>query len=293
MKKSIAISLFLFAAICNGQTYHHLVDTSKRWNFYDCYPFGPPPHYSTFYRFAPDTIINAYTYNELESTGDSVNWYRTQCFFREEDSTQRVYMLYNNVEGLMYDFSLNMGDSALVFNPGCIQCVPQMLRVDSVDSMMVGSHFRKIIYAEDTSQLSFSINVWIEGIGSDKGPQYSGMPLVVGWCQDLVCYHEGDSLMYLNPNYGYCYKVLVDVPENLLEEQVSIAALGAGRFVISSPAIIDNLILYNVVGRKLQEYAPASGTYMLDLSQHPGGIYLVKCQMKDRSQVKKVFNGFH
>ncbi len=268
MKPKIFLTL-LFAVIMQfsfGQEYHKLVDTNKLWNYYDCYA-GPPPHYTTLYRFTSDTLINGEKYFIPEATHDSMNWYKENYYLREEDSTKRVYILYNNNEGLIYDFSLNTGDSVTILNTLSVSNPPITIHVISIDSIQIDGFYRKIINSDFCT--------WIEGIGDKMGITNPGSCFLVGNCLLLVCYYENDSLKYLNPDYDSCFYSFVNINENENEKQVLLKDMGNNSYIIQTKSSIEEVKIYNVLGEKMRKYNPFSNQCKINMSSFSSGIYFI------------------
>ena len=199
MKKFILSTLLLFSIhiFINAQNnYDRLLDTNKVWNFTGCY--GPPPYYTTFYKFKADSIIGGLQYYKFLYSSDSVvwhNWYGN-TLLREDTILKRVYILSNNIEGLLYDFGLVAGDSVVVINTACFGD-SATLHLLSVDSILLNNQtYRK--------RFHFNYDEWTEGIGSFAGLVRPGC-FTVGNCDELVCYYENGNFQYLNPNYTQCF----------------------------------------------------------------------------------------
>jgi len=249
-----------------GQEYHKLVDTNKLWNYYDCYA-GPQPHYTTLYRFISDTLIDEIKYYIPEITNDSGNWYKQNYYLREEDSTKRVYILCNNNEGLIYDFSLNTGDSVTILNTLYTSNSPITIHVISVDSIkIIDNSYRKIINSDFCT--------WIEGIGDKMGLCHPG-DLSAGNCISLVCYYENDSLKYLSPDYDSCFYSFVNINENENEKQVLLKDMGNNSYIIQTKSSIEEVKIYNVLGEKMRKYNPFSNQCKINMSSFSSGIYFI------------------
>lgn len=271
--------LMFFYQSANAQTYHKLLDTNKLWNYYDEY-FGPNPHYTHLYRFTTDTIISGKKYYIPEITMDSIHWYKESYFFREEDSTKRVYMLYNNNEGLLYDFSLNTGDSVTIINPLYGAYPPVTIHVVSIDSIQIDGYYRKIINTD--------FYTWIEGIGDKLGLPHPGDMSSGGVLLSLVCYYENDSLKYINPDYGNCFYAFLNVGEHNNENQLLLKNIDNNFFIISSDETIDEIILLNILGEQMMIFSAKANQFSIDLSSFAPGVYIVKCKIDNRISVFKI-----
>jgi len=282
MKKYLfcLLTLLFFYQSSEAQTYHTLLDTNKLWNYYDIYS-GPNPHYTHLYRFTTDTTINGKKYFIPEISMDSINWFKENYYFREEDSTKRVYILYNNNEGLLYDFSLTTGDSVTILNTLTSIYQPVTIHVVSIDSIQIDGFYRKIINTD--------FSTWIEGIGDIMGLTHPG-DMSTGVLLKLVCYYENDSLKYANPDYDSCFYVFLNVGEIDKENQLLIRTIDHNSFIISSGEMIDEITLINLLGEQLADFSVRSCQFSIDLSANAPGVYFVKCNIKNRTTVLKIFN---
>jgi len=116
---------------------------------------------------------------------------------REDTLQKKVYILSNYTdEGLLYDFGMLAGDSAVIINTGCMNDT-LIYHLQSVDSVqMSDGSFRKRFHLD--------FDTWIEGLGSLAGPLRPGC-LTVGTSENLVCYYQDNQFMYLNPPYASCF----------------------------------------------------------------------------------------
>ncbi|MDD5569709.1 MAG: T9SS type A sorting domain-containing protein [Bacteroidales bacterium] len=260
------IGFLLFVNKPSNAQYIKTIDTDKLWNYYDCYA-GPPPHYTKLYRFTSDTIINGKKYYIPESTQDSINWYRENYSYREEDSTKRIFLLYNDNEGLIYDFSLNTGDSVTILNTLFGGGQPLTIHVISIDSVQIDGSYRKIINTDNGYK-------WIEGVG-DKMGLYNPGSQMTGVCLSLVCYYENDSLKYVNPDHGSCFQIFAGISEKENKEEILLKNTENNIYVLQANTQFKEILLYNILGEKLKSYFPFSNQYKIDLSSFDSGVYLL------------------
>ncbi len=211
MKKLILLFVFFFTILMFGkaQNYIPMVKDDVQYNYYDTYA-GPPPYYSKLYTFSKDTLINSNHYKRLDVSLDSTNWLSTPYFFHEDTLEERVYLFYNDTVGLLYDFSLSVGDTANVYNPAFGTYSHQLI-VNSVDSILLSGKYHKIV--------EFSSNYWIEGIGDIYGIMAPGREQI-GVSETLVCYHLQDILLYINNLYSSCFFNSLGINDSGIEDYV-------------------------------------------------------------------------
>ncbi len=253
------VSTFIFSY---GQSYEKMIKGNTLYNYFDTY-MGPPPKYSTLYRFSNDTIIGSDHYMELEISLDSINWYRSTCFFREDTLNQRVYLFYIDKNYLIYDFSLELHEPISIYNPVMGTDTVEMT-VTGTDSIYLSGRYYK------TMELDGYI-YWIEGIGDIGGILNPGKQ-TTGFKETLVCYYINGSLFYNNPQYPDCFTIFEGIEENNTEIQL----LYENNFYqILSPRTIINYSIYNSIGQLIFEKTTRAEELLVNLESYKPGIYYV------------------
>ncbi len=191
-------------------------DTEKTWRHY----------------LANDTIINGQTYTSVNYywTLEESKVYRIALVRFTED--QKVYALLGDTEYLVYDFSVQVGDTIETIVGVGYGSMLQQLLVHQID--IDGATNRKTItlypicrieddeYDEDWVYLWDCCPVqWIEGVGSTDGFLMGYPPC--GWvggigCK-LLCAYKDDELQYINDlyqdDYGCEYNATEQNPADL------------------------------------------------------------------------------
>jgi len=205
MKTSIWVFVFAFVPLMAvGQQNFPLVKDGGIWREGYVVKVEPPDPWLKFriqWVMEGDTVINNQTYKKLYQSnyGPSV---LTKTFFggMREDSIGRVYVypdtnqsppgthLQSHTEYLLYDFTLQVGDTLMVSNSFNIIQI-----LSSIDSVLIDNHYRKLY----TFNAPGDHREVIEGIGSVKGLFF---PMVYGFehGQMLTCYEDGD-IFWNNP----------------------------------------------------------------------------------------------
>ena len=204
MKAISFFALVLFTKICFAQMYVPLPFGNARWLETKYSTFGPSfdKSYSVF---SVDTLSYSafgHNYKKYEVVDDSVYTFSavSDSFFLYDDTTTRqVFMLLNNVEYLVYDFSKSVGDT--IFNIYPIPYVSPMnssfLIVDSIQTEMLYGTAHKVFYLSNGTP--FHASKWIEGIGSTEGLFNNiahAMPIDPIW--GLNCVHQNNNQLYGN-----------------------------------------------------------------------------------------------
>ncbi|MBN2746384.1 MAG: T9SS type A sorting domain-containing protein, partial [Bacteroidales bacterium] len=171
--------------------------------------------YSTdIYRINGDSTVNSKTYQKLWASSDSLSTWTYQGLVREEG--KKVYFMpLDRSEGLLYDFDLEIGDTARVVNFLCDNIPVQIIDKDTI------TLFGKQRVRWHISNESYNAEYWIEGIGSSNGPIHTNyMYNIICSTWDLLCLHQNDSLLYmLNSQIG-CYHSNVGVEEIVAQKSI-------------------------------------------------------------------------
>lgn len=283
MKKYLLIlSISIFSLVANGQNF---VYPANQWNVSGSENFGGT--YTEIFRVFGDSVIGNMSYNKIFISYDSTmtNW--SYYGLLREDSN-KVYFIpqYGNTEGLLYDFSLNAGDTTHIISAWMPE--PQEFICQSVDSIIYNGTFYK------RWNFSFPDEQWIEGIGSTEGPLHSGASAYVFdlWFS-LLCFHRNDSLLYMQPNITQCYYSTVGIKELDVASNINLSPnpLQRGQSLkICSDYSIISVELYNSVGLKLGELLNIENkTAVISTGNMTTGIYLAKITTRENlTFIKKV-----
>jgi hypothetical protein len=215
-----------------------------------------------------------------------------------EDNMKRVYYrpFYNTCTDSvlkLYDFSKQLPGDTILFDTTISPCYAYTyLTIDSIDSVLVHSKYRKRIYFVEMGE------TWIEGVGSLRGVLSSVSPFLTCSCiQRMVCNIQNDSLYYFNynPSYGghlnYC---LCNYPLgiNEMNERAEIKIYpNPGNSIIqisinSYPG--KEINIYDMLGdvvSKNENYQIKNDGIQLNISSLPNGMYYIKVGNQTRKFV--------
>lgn len=241
---------------------------------------------------AGDTIIDGLNYKKIQEVYADMTG--NMCCFppgddgmgylREDTAARKVYWrnMQTGAESLLYDFTLNVGDPLQGF---LFDCNPGSSSVVSVDSILVGSSYRRRINIDTTETCrSFSL---IEGIGSTTGLTGCFFSPFAQIGTELVCFTEGGEVLYNAPcgppNVLPCGTLPVAVenayPSGLTVLVVSpnpasdIVFIGAGGTV--SPFVVS---VFDMYGNELLREDVAASRPSIDVSRLASGTYFIKTQ---------------
>lgn len=269
-----------------SQNYFPLIEEDKKWSvLYEVFHIPPvPPFYSTEnFKVIGDTNINSVFFKKLYQSNEQIPTSWNLSYLIREDTNKRIWLrgVSNENEFLLYDFSIGQGDSIQV---GYFE--PIYLHVDSISSIMINGTLRKQYWMSYNGLPDYQ-ETWIEGLGSDKGIIWSGSALLIGGWTYLLCVHEDDELIYMNPDYNVCY-LLTNITEKT-KEQIQIYPNPAkNNLTIINPESIkiESVSLHDLMGRQIIEFEPIS--LLLDISHLSSGIYLLKISYNNEQIVKKI-----
>lgn len=205
-KRLLTLLFFVVSFSAQGQTsvYHPFPDSNAVWNFQYWLWFGCPQslmdrfeNYS--YVLNGDTTIGSQQYHKLYTPFVELNCASETphhdtgyvgCI-RQDTVARKVYFVYPNdsVDSLLYDFSLQVGDTVR----GMLSPIfAQPDTVIAIDSILVGSDYRKRWYINS----AYSVYL-IEGVGSDYGLIESSPGYITDAAvYTLICFKQNGITLY-------------------------------------------------------------------------------------------------
>ena len=307
MKKfllTLVVLAIAAASFAQEQTYRPVpfqMDNSVWYEFYvdgDAYEVkhskGDWYHYGSYTLDTRDTIINNSKYRHVIAELNGVLYDSSDIFIREDTTSRKVYVKTGVAELILFDFSLEVGDTAPIHS-----ATQQYPVVQSIDTINIGGVLRKKINfmhnnAMDvwfgngtyyTQELS-----WIEGIGSTQGLLFPFFGDVNTFTNALVCFSQNDTVIYHEPHFTDCMPTAsLITPEaapritaypNPAKERVTLD-FGDSRF--------DRLKVINTAGVVVREADTHGQTqYTLPLKGLPKGIYSCILSGKDGTATEKI-----
>lgn len=212
MKKAIYLLFLLLLSLSStAQNYLELCDSTKRWNtlYYGSWSWNIIHCAGTrTNQIGPGVLFNNTLFYQLFESEDSLstNW-EQRGFITEDTETGKVYYSSGDPQeiGLIYDFSLEPGDS-ITINNYYLGVENIQLICDSVDFVINESVIRKQLFLYSADNQNF-YDIWIEGIGSKFGLLNSGFngALMAGGGCELLCCSEDMVNIFTHPVYQSCY----------------------------------------------------------------------------------------
>lgn len=165
-----------------------------------------------------DTIIDKINWKIIKDPHNGTGFIRVDkqkvIYKPDEEAKNNIYP-YTGEEMVVYDFSLEVGDSILFHHSR----EPLYIKITEVDSVLLqdGKKHKRLICSSDRS--------YIEGIGSVmESPLFMFVEQVTGdnfmIRNNFICCHVDDQLLYRNPRYTDCEGSIVSnetiqTPDNL------------------------------------------------------------------------------
>jgi len=290
MKKTsfTLILLIVTTSFIFSQNYYPLIENDKKWDVLNVLETGGWPPFDTTYLTEKfwtngDTIVNSIVYKKVYTSTEEypVNW-DLWCLMRE-DTNKKVWIRRppNEVDYIMYDFTVEAGDSILV---GFIE--PVYIYIDSINLITVNQEVRKKYWFSCKARPYYK-ETWIEGVGSDKGICWSGSASVVGGWFRLLCMSENQELIYTNPNYESCYLI---TSINKIDKPIIQIYPNPAKNLLRIENIknieIESMSLTNMNGQIIKEFD--SKKTQLNISEIASGLYFLKISYKNGEFTEKL-----
>lgn len=206
-----------------------------------------PEIYERFALTGEDTLMNELHYKKLYLYYNSVfNKNESTCIGGiREDSLKKIYYKGERIhsfkpidnEIILYDFSLEIGDTIYYFN---FYNILYRLIVEDIDTIQIGNSLRK----------KFTFNhwrsKWIEGIGSTRGLLFADRgdffgPTIIE-DNDLICFFQNDTLLYHSEWFSDCFPFQTN----------SIKVQTTTNFKVYPNPVADNTILFEWDNNKIE-----------------------------------------
>ena len=212
-----------------AQDYHPIVEDGKQRNVLFSYPWNPPEpqhRYTDIYKIEGDTLLDGVSYKVMYATrNEDLTGWNLWGFLREtEDGQVFSRRPSTSDEQLLYDFSMEVGDTICMCDYGYDECC--MVVIEKGETIVNGEPRQQIVLEYPFG--NGEEEVWIEGIGSLYGIVDSGSLFLTGGSTNLLCYYEDGDLIWNNntPGYDRCYIAqgdLVITPGSLTFDEVAVS----------------------------------------------------------------------
>ena len=260
----ILLNLSLFA--------QNFISPDKQWNVRLSTTFG----YSTeIYKIEGDSVVGSLLYSKIWVSYDSLETFTFKGLLREESNV--VYYIPPDLsEGVLYDFNLEIGDTANVINMFCSDnTIPvTVVNIDTVEYFGIP---RKRWQLDGYDGLE---EFWVEGIGSLNGllhTKYWYCIVCPVW--ELLCFHENDTLRYIMPYETDCYQSTDGVNENQEKDDFSIIpnpVVKGNNVYIETSSVPNSIGIYNSSGLLMKKPVKVGDKRVgIETSGFTPGIYFI------------------
>jgi len=307
-KNIFFLQLVLAFLNANAQSYQYVPFPTENaiWSEGYYYSGEKSMQYEKFAINGEDTIINGIVYKKLflfhtsQFYNDSaiciggIREVNKKIFYYGDSVHILKPIITNNCNGneiLLYDFSLNIGDT---INEECFNGFLTLVVTD-IDTMLIGNKLRKVFH------FNTPLFNWVEGIGnlniSNNGLggllYYIGQfPVKAQWLYNfLICFKQNDTIVYFNSNYSECMPL--NVPAKLaVSDNIIISPNPATDFITLNIENVQLLPftfqLYDMQSR-IQLTGKTSNTQAeLNVATLPRGLYVLKVITDKQTVTKKV-----
>lgn len=273
MKTSGLIILVLITNIISAQISESLIVDNKFWQNVETCQWGAEPTINKYFiKINTDTIINTKTYKKVFSSVNADFESLTHIGYIRENSDKVYFKDKTSMnEGLLYDFSLSIGEQVTIENYFLNSSI-YTLTVENVDSISINK--------QNIRRLSFvdSDEYWLEGIGSSYGVLNSGFSDTTGCFYDLICFRS-DSVVYVNPEFNDCdLSISTSVFEYSSDSQG--CWIYPNPFTDKATLMINDLSsqkyllkIYSMAGTNIKSDSFFGNEYQINGSQFINGIY--------------------
>jgi len=290
MKKTFFIYLVLFSGVCFSQTYLELPDSNAKWiNVHKTFtgnPANEPKWQVQYCVFGEDTVLNGKNYFKIDTcNGGYKGAMRNdngKVFFFPKDSTK---------EFLLYDFTLNEGDTAKDVYIEVLAKYPQLhdVYVDAggVDSVMIDGVYRKRIAVQTANE--FGLPTWIEGIGNSQGLFWEPWGNISAYALELYCMSANNLTIYPDAGFGPC-ESFIGISEELKEDiDIQILPNPANTyFTIKADFSIQEMFIIDTRGIRIFALENLSQNPVIPCDTFPIGVYLIVIRTENQIYFRKL-----
>ena len=232
-----------------------------------------------------DTILHGVYYKMVDV--DSLNAiHSAPALLREDTTVGKVWYralsptrwsltpAYDTIEILLFDFSLNQGDTFHIEYPDFYQRDTFAL----VDSVYYDDYGRKCLQLRGGTWMTM-----IAGVGSNAGVLFRHEPLQLYIGQHLLCYHRDGQRMYLNAFWGTCLVHDGSSTNRLADALIRVYPNPAQVFLNLNYRGEDQVVHWRVLdlngrvrGENPRYWLEANKDWQMDLSDYTPGVYILQ-----------------
>ncbi len=272
------IILLLFPFATKAQSYIPLLGHESEWHVTTCFTSCLTDVYYT----DGDTLYNGQNYTVL----NGYHYISRTFWLREDIQEKKVFLSIKppnkeRQEYLLYDFSLEIGDSIKIFNPITpFPTSPGYFEVDSIVNVVLtdGLTYRKFYLSATASTNSLELPVWIEGIGSLSIINAPGGTPSLNTAGKLSCHiHDGQVVYTQLDSIAGCQAVYVaDLEDVSFHDLIIFPNPAHNKLIISGLDKNSSVELLDIKGRILSKNTEINSEMIeIVVEDFQSGVYLV------------------
>lgn len=266
----------LFYAKVYSQTYTPLLDDWNEWHLTNCF-FGCT---TDVYYTDGDTLVNGKMYKIL----DGYHYINRNLLLREDIDAKKVFLTLTQPQFqediLVYDFSLNEGDSIQMRNP--LTPFPAndgYFKLDSIRHFPQNGEEKKHFYFSPTISNTSLIEqaVWVEGVGSLSLINAPGGEPDFNAVGQLNCAFKNAELFYSNlDSIEACHPLQLNLSQHYQEKIELLQTHEKNVFTLQPASQIKEVFVFGIDGRLREKITVETSVLQLNLTHYAKGIYLLK-----------------
>jgi len=291
--KRIYIILIMFVmtnCVLYSQVISPLLDSTKQWNVLviSSPPWGGDYYTTHSLKIVGDTIFNSEHYYKIGISYSQNSPHEYYGFIMREDSTGKVWgakFSQSTLEGqgLMYDFSVNVGDTITPFNDYSPYFNIEPLIVQNIDTVFHANKFRKRIGLSFTFSTD-TVENWYEGIGSSNGLIYPGS-FIIDYSFYLLSFFEDLGWVWINPIYSCIW---VGTENIILNESIKVYPNPSSDIINIDIEEEATLEIINTKGQIVDTKSLTEKVNNLDLSNLVSGVYTLRIKTDRGIAIRKL-----
>lgn len=280
--------LFSVNKYSSAQNYIPLLDSDNEWHVTSCEISCITDEYYS----QKDTFYNGLNYTVL----DGYHYISKTFWLREDISQQKVFMSFQEIgkartEIILYDFSLNIGDSMELTNPiSPFPKNPGFFKLDSIKYIPLynGTPHRFFYLSPSISSTSTENPIWVEGIGSLNLINAPGGTPDINGVGKLSCFFKNGIIYYADLNMiEACDPKFVTSTSEIYNPKLAVFPTLVTDFLTIKNTDESTFIqLINLQGEIVQERLTFSSTDInLNVSSLKSGVYIVRVRFGSNQSV--------
>lgn len=232
------------------------------------------------------TLLNGRDYYELleSETFSGDNFEGTGIYITADDSN-RVYSYIGNVERLMYNFNLMVGDTFETHND--YDCDIIVGEIDTITLENGEERLKWILYNSGDDyhpEFSFGYPFWIEGIGHQYGLFGNDYMCQIDGCGTyLLCMNYRDTLIYMSTLDSCWVTISSTVDSHSGSIQIFPNPVSDVLKISDPDLLIENIHILDLYGTSLMDQYQSE----INIQHLPQGLYFLQIKLKNGHSISK------